>query len=821
MKLLEFIHGAVLRLYPAQFRQRFSREIRQVFRTAIAESRYQSSAYRANLVLAFLTDTLVGAFRERVFASIGLTGLAWRELGRQRSFAITSVAAIALGIAGLVTAGGIAWQTQFRSYSYRDLPQLVKIGRSEEGHASSTRIPPGEYLQWTREVKSFESVGGFEANPGLSIVNDGASNAQARQYRITPSLFHVLGRQPVLGAFFEDKVVDEILPPLVLSHDFWADHMESHPGIIGKELLVDGKPHQVVGVMPEGFWAGADVWTRVHVAGNTPKEDLPASLLVWARLRDGVTAEQAGRELTQMASTSQQGPAAIVYEPFHPMQRRGKQSIFFITLLGIGASIVFLMGVANVRRDHALSMSRRLANRAPGRQRLLIALLAAVAGTGVSVALLKLPALLDAQTLIPNLGEMRFNTGATTALATSFALAALLLSWRARPFRPETLAGKRTDFTPVMAKTVLAGICLLTAGVVLRGYEGLAQQLSSSTDGTRWLNVSLFGPAHDSDSEKRSYYRQAVARLGNIPGVRRVHLQSSRELRIQEDGSFRFRRENTLPIEPKQTAIYSTVGEGPFRMGNPTLAEGRFFRSDETQPVAIVSQAFARRFFPAGGAVGNHVAVRSSLDENEQETTSREIVGIVNLDITSPVAGLEVPPWIVVPYLQDPIANFQVAVSLHDDAETPDSSIRDVLLGVTEDQTVSEVYPLAETPTPIKRLHFLVFFVAVWGLLALTLLAQDTYQRCRARVSSFRIIWKQVALGALGGSLLAVAAADLVRRAILEEIGAGRLWEFLGSLTDLAVGASLDLNLCLAVIGLLTAAASISGLLGARTASRQ
>jgi len=74
--------------------------------------------------------------------------------------------------------------------------------------------------------------------------------------------------------------------------------------------------------MPEDFWSGADVWTRVVMAGNTSRADRPASLVVWARLLDGITAEHAGQELTGMAMASKQSAAAITYEPFHPAEGR-------------------------------------------------------------------------------------------------------------------------------------------------------------------------------------------------------------------------------------------------------------------------------------------------------------------------------------------------------------------------------------------------------------------------------------------------------------------------------------------------------------------
>jgi len=103
------IYELLLRLYPRDFRRHFGREIAQVFRTALQEQPEQPAAHRIFQVIRFYVDTFSGAVHERVFTSMSLTGVAWRELGRQRSFTITSVIALALGIWGLVTVAGIAW----------------------------------------------------------------------------------------------------------------------------------------------------------------------------------------------------------------------------------------------------------------------------------------------------------------------------------------------------------------------------------------------------------------------------------------------------------------------------------------------------------------------------------------------------------------------------------------------------------------------------------------------------------------------------------------------------------------------------------------
>ena len=816
MPFVERLYNLVLRLYPSDFRRRFGSEMAQVFRTALADEQQGTAVQRCAQAIEFVADTLSAALRERLFTSVRHTGLAWRELGRQRAFTITSVLALALGIGGLATAASVAWQAYFNPYAYRDVFDLVKISRIEGGRAPETRIPPDEYLLWTQQAESFSSLGGFEGGGVRAILNYNTRNAQVRQYRVTPSIMPTLGRAPSMGTLFRDDA--DPLPQVLLSYDLWEGSLDAPRDIVGERLALNGEPHRVVGVMPEGFWGGADLWTPLSITESTPAAELPPSLVVWARLRNGVTAEQAGKELTRIAAASQQHGPPLTYEPFHPAEARAARSAPLVALLALCSGIVFFMALANIRRGHAVSMARRAANSVPARQSLLVAVFGAVAGTAVLLLLTKLVIFLDARELEPSLALVGFDRGSAGALIILLAASALLLAWRARPRTAESTAG-HGHVLPLLMRTVLAGVCLVTVGVALRGYEGIAKRIPDNPDPAYWITVTLFGPAYASDDERRNYYHRAVNSLGHLPGNPDVQVSTSRTLGIEKRGSFRFRREYTLPPEPDRRAVYSLVSPGPFNLGTPSLLAGRFFQETEKQPVAIIDEKLARHSFPGGQAVGQHITIASGPDSPRHEVTNRTIVGVVRLNLPFPTPDSSRPPWLFVPYVQDPIDSFQLAVRPSQNDDIPASAIRDALLSLTPDQALSEVYSTADTPFPIRRVRFLLFLLLLWGLATLLLLAQDVYSRSRLAPSGG--LRKNIVLASLGGALLAVSAAYVARLVLQQQMEGRQPWEVLGLLADFAFTASLDAYVSASVITILTLTASLSGLLGARATLRR
>lgn len=815
MPFVERLYNLVLKLYPSDFRRRFGSEMAQVFRTALADEQRGTAVQRCAQAIEFVADTLSAALRERLFTSVRHTGLAWRELGRQRAFTITSVLALALGIGGLATAASVAWQAYFNPYAYRDVFDLVKISRIEGGRAPETRIPPDEYLLWTQQAESFSSLGGFEGGGVRAILNYNTRNAQVRQYRVTPGIMPTLGRAPSMGTLFRDDA--DPLPQVLLSYDLWVGPLDAPRDIVGERLALNGEPHRVVGVMPEGFWGGADLWTPLSITESTPAAELPPSLVVWARLRNGVTAERAGKELTRIAAASRQDGPPLTYEPFHPAEDRAARSAPLVALLALCSGIVFLMAIANIRRNHAASMARCGASSVPARQSLLVAVFGAVAGTAVLLLLTRLIVFLDARQLEPRLALVGFDRGSAGALIILLAASALLLAWRARPRTPESAAG-HGHVLPLLMKTVLAGVCLVTGGVALRGYEGIAKRIPDNPDPVYWVAVTLFGPAYASDDQRRNYYHRAVNSLGRLPGNPDVQVSTSRTLGIEDRGVFRFRREYTLPPEPDSSAVYSLVSPGPFKLGTPSLVAGRFFRETEKQPVAIIDEKLARHSFPDGQAVGQHITIASGPDSPQHEV-SRTIVGVVRLNMPSPAADSSRPPWLFVPYVQDPIDSFQLAVRPSQNDDIPASAIRDALLSLTPDQALSEVYSTADTPFPLRRVRFLLFLLGLWGLLTILLLAQDIYGR--ARTADSRGLGKSIALGSFVGALLAISAAYMARQVLNQRLEGHHPWEVLGLLADFAFTASLDLYVSASVIAILTLTASLSALLGARATLRR
>jgi putative ABC transport system permease protein len=236
-------------------------------------------------------------------------------LGRP-GFTAAAVLSLALGIGANTTIFSLINASLLGDLPYPESEALVVLWTSrvdQPGQRSSTTA--ANYLAWKEQARSFEAVGGrwgFTSNLGAS--EDGAPAERVQSGRFTASMWEVLDVEPLLGRVFtpdEDRDVTPA-PVIVLSYDFWQRRFAGDPQIVGTTIRVDGIETDIIGVMPEGFdFASTDTafWAP---AGFSPQQLTSAAsfVMVNARLREGVTIEQAQAETTLLA----QGLAAELPE---------------------------------------------------------------------------------------------------------------------------------------------------------------------------------------------------------------------------------------------------------------------------------------------------------------------------------------------------------------------------------------------------------------------------------------------------------------------------------------------------------------------------
>ena len=231
---------------------------------------------------------------------------ALRTLAGQRTFTLTALATLALGIGANTAMFSIVYGVLLRPLPYPDPDALVRVGQLR-GRSRSTVALDNRTLPLIQEqARSFEELaayGGasFEwASPAGTVTLRGA--------RVSPSMFPLLRATPHLGRFFTEEEArvgaDRVA---VLSHGAWTRRFGSDPNIVGSVLDVDDAPFTVIGVAAEGFYfptPDSEIWTPHVIPAFTPPDPeddrrmvVMIAVTVLGRLRPGVSPEQATTEV--------------------------------------------------------------------------------------------------------------------------------------------------------------------------------------------------------------------------------------------------------------------------------------------------------------------------------------------------------------------------------------------------------------------------------------------------------------------------------------------------------------------------------------------
>lgn len=359
------LYRRLLLLYPPPFRRAWGEEM-----TDLATALLQRARARAGLGgvlrlwLRLLGDLALGAAAERRRAAryrshpphqrrsrgtiqmldgIGndLRG-ALRALRRYPAHATAVILTLGLGIGVTTAIFSVVRAVLLEPLPYREPGRLVLLSESNpERGWTQAQVAPANFFDWSERTRSFAGMAGFSDFLSQSIATGGPRPERVRAMGVAGDLFGVLGTPPALGrSFRSDETWSGGPPVVILSHAYWQKHFDGSPAAVGRPLLLGGRPHTVVGVMPPGFslWSkDVDLWTPFgwDRADRTATWFRRAHIFrVVARLAPGVTLERADAELRGLAGQ---------LEKEHPETN---------TLMGAGATPLddWLLGPARLSR---------------------------------------------------------------------------------------------------------------------------------------------------------------------------------------------------------------------------------------------------------------------------------------------------------------------------------------------------------------------------------------------------------------------------------------------------------------------------------------
>jgi putative ABC transport system permease protein len=638
-----------------------------------------------------------------------------RLIRKTPKLTLAIVLTLALGIGANSVVFSVVRAVILRPLPYEHPEQLVQLWESGiEDSADADWISFPNFKDWSRENHAFQDMAVYRYWP-LTIFNNGAAET-VLGLQVSDRLFAVLGTKPVVGRTFlpgEDEPGREAVA--VISHALWQSRFSGDPNIAGHEVLIDGKPHTIVGVMPAAFSFPAVMpfgTTPIQVQAWIPVRDGPDRTArgnhnFWAigRLRPDVTLDGASAEMTSIAANlARQYPATnkglgagVTYLNEHTT-RSVRPSLLILLAAVLVLLLLACCNIANLLLSKAESRRRELSIRqAIGATRsrifrLLLIESIVLAFLGAAAALVLASFGLDtlirlAPAEIPRIQQtsidesvILFTCVVALGAAILFGLMPALTGTVSNVYQAlkqsgaQTTAGRsalRMRHGFAAGQIALAVMLLITAGLLTRslwnvvgldpGFE--ADQVVSGI-------ISL-SPERYSDPQKQvQFFEDALRRVRALPGVVSAAFSDSVPLmQINDQGGFRIEgRPDPLPGQPGPVANRPKVSSAYFEtMGIPLIA-GRLFnehdRADSSK-VAIVSDIAARMYWPNENPIGQ----RLSGDSVNGQRIWREIVGIVR---STRHFGLEQPQKaeIYIPQAQSPGPFMILVVKYRGDADS-------------------------------------------------------------------------------------------------------------------------------------------------------
>lgn len=791
---------------------------------------------------------------------------ALRRLARTPMFSVATITTLALGIGANVAVFSVIYGVLLKPLPYRDPHQLIAVWQTAPGvNIKDLNASMADYLTYREHSQTFADVGLWTGTG--ATVNENGTAERVSGMAITHRMLPLLGVQPLLGrGFVESDDAPNGAEVVMLGYGYWQRQFGGDRNVVGRRMMIDGKPVEVIGVLPESFWlmdVEHDIVTpmrfdraKVRLAGYNYQ--------AIARLKPGVTIEQANRDVARMIAlefTLFPPPGGMNLKQMEearlgPNVRLLKDDVLgdtgkslWVVMATIG--IVLLIACANVAnlllvrtegraRELAVRVALGAGRARLAREMFVESFAIAFMGGAVGVVLASLVITLTLKLIparLPRLDQV--SADATTllfALVVSIVVGVALgaipvlkqgnikITDALRAGGRNASAGRDRNFARsalTVLQVGLALVLLVGSGLMVRTFGSIRRVKPGFSDPASLtvMRLSIPQSAAPNDTQTFAIQRNIVDRLQAVAGVSSVSMMdglpmtdfSSQDPIFASDHNY---AESQIP--PLRRFI--RTAPGTFRtLGTPIVA-GREFTWDELEQnrkVALISENFAREYWGSAAA-----AVGQRIRENPTEPWS-EVIGVV-ADVRHD--GVDKPAPTTVYWPEPGIRSMTYLVrSSRLNSQAFTNELRAAVqaasasIPVTNLRTMQTVYDKS-----MSRTAFTLTLLAVSGGMALLLAVVGVYA-----VISYTVAQRTREIGiriALGAQQQGVQLLFVRKGLVLAGIGAGAgvivamaLARLLSSL--LFEISPLDpLTYVLVVVGLLAAAALASYLPALRVA---
>jgi predicted permease len=593
---------------------------------------------------------------------------AGRVLRRSPGFMATAVAALALGIGANTAIFTVVNTVLLQPLAYPEPDRLVQLELSSpQGNGNITSIP--KFMTWREQTQVFQDVAAYDlGGPGVNLTG-GDRPEQLKGVHVSEEFFRLFGARVVAGRTFsteEDRPGGA--PVAVMTGGLWRRRFGSDPNLVGKSIDLGGEPFTVIGILDQAFKSDPPADIYLALKGDPNSTDQAHYLRAAARLKPGVTLEQAKAAMNLAAEQykrkfpSAQGgfTAELLRDTVVGDVRKA-----LLVLLG-AVSCVLLIACANVanlllaratirRREIAIRSALGAGRARLVRQMLTESVLLSLAGgvIGLVLGYFGVRGLLSINPgNIPRIGEqgsgitldsrvLMFTLGVSVLTGVLFGLIPAFNASRTDLNATLKESGLRSGSglrqnkarsILVVTEMALALVLLVGAALLIRTFSVLRSvDPGFDTHNVLTMEMSITGARFNKASGVNQLVREAQRRVESLPGVNAI--ASTCCLPLEGGFGLPFTIEGRPVTDPSSQpgGSWRTVSPRYFEVFKIPLIHGRVFTDRDdggAGPVVLINEGLAKQFWPNSDPVGQRITIGKGVGA-EFEEPPREIIGIV------------------------------------------------------------------------------------------------------------------------------------------------------------------------------------------------